>query len=114
MNKLELELSEAKDELIEMYEKSQRLLGLKYPKDYDSPLGKKVIKVKKRIATLTEQIAESKETVEPIQLRSELIKFACRNDKYNLDNVRTVDEPAMLEMYRKDHERSVDDYLKTK
>jgi hypothetical protein len=51
---------------------------------------------------------------EQSDLRSELIKFACRYDKYNLDKVRTVDEPKVLELMKKDHERSVDDYLKTK
>jgi hypothetical protein len=49
-----------------------------------------------------------------VSLRDELINFACRNDKYNMDKIRTADEPAMLELYRKDHERSVDEYLKSR
>jgi hypothetical protein len=48
------------------------------------------------------------------ELRNELIKYASRYDKYNMDNIRTADIPAMLELYRKGHEQSVDLYLKTK
>jgi hypothetical protein len=45
------------------------------------------------------------------ELREALIKFACRNDKYNLTNIKNSEVPMFLEMCRKDHEISVDQYF---
>jgi hypothetical protein len=54
---------------------------------------------------------EQKNEITKETLKSELIKFASRNDKHNLGKCRTIDIPALLEVYKKGHERSVDEYL---
>ena len=45
-------------------------------------------------------------------IRDILIDFASRNDKHNLGKCRNTEIPALLEVYKKGHERSVDEYLK--
>jgi hypothetical protein len=55
---------------------------------------------------------EQIESKEPI--RDELIAFASRNDKYKLTNIRNTVVPAYLEMLKKDHEDTVDEYLSSK
>lgn len=47
-------------------------------------------------------------------LRDELISFASRNDKYDLTNIRITEIPAYLEMLKKQHENTVDQYLNSK
>jgi hypothetical protein len=62
------------------------------------------------VDTLLQEFEQKNEIVKE-ELRNELIKFASRKDKYNMDKVRTADEPAMLELFRKQHENEVDQYL---
>jgi hypothetical protein len=63
---------------------------------------------------LEQSISQLQEGETKVSLREELIEFACRYDKYNLDKIKTIDETAMLKLYRKGHEKSVDEYLKSK
>jgi len=91
-----------KEEILRLYKNCYSML-----QNYIKLSGENIPEVKTVTSTNFESVDQS-------GIREELIKYACRNDKYQTTNIRNTEVPAFLEMLRKEHERSVDEYLKSK
>jgi hypothetical protein len=74
---------EKQEELIAVYEKDLRKQGLKYPDDYDTLLGKKVIKLKSDLSALKamEESKGTKITIEQEEFKDIVLK---ERDKDNV------------------------------